>query len=225
MARGDREFLRAYASGQAPRADDESVEDYAKRIGADPGPAPAPAPSPAPAPAPGKGKPATPPAPPAEPKPGDPKPGDKPGDKPGGLLGNNPAAKVGKAARDGLADKVEGWRDKLANLPTPGGSGAIFLILILFVFLIVPVAAGYTRMQLFWLTILGRTSLPADSAPSSGAGQSEPDNKPASVSSSPNTGGVTARAAELSAPSAPAMPRLPLPMPGGSGTALPRMRM
>src|SRR5262249_26768299 len=48
------------------------------------------------------------------------------------------------------ADTIERIQNWIATRPTPGGNGALLLILLIFVAFIVPVAAGgYTRAQLF----------------------------------------------------------------------------
>ncbi len=80
-----------------------------------------------------------------------------------GLIGKGLA--VAGIAPNKAADFVERLQTRIANLPTPGGRGAMLLLLLLFIIFIVPVAANYTRAQLFWLTLLGRTSLDDSGAP------------------------------------------------------------
>lgn len=72
--------------------------------------------------------------------------------------------------------------ERAANVPTPGGIGALVFILLALVFLIIPVNQGQTRFGLFWLTLLGRTKL------DSGTGGVPPD------TSMPNQGGTIAQA-------------------------------
>ena len=44
-------------------------------------------------------------------------------------------------------------------LKTPGGLGAVFALCIFLLWTIMPTSSGYTRLQLLWFTLLGRTSL------------------------------------------------------------------
>ncbi len=59
---------------------------------------------------------------------------------------------------------------KAGSLPTPGGVGALLMLLLGLVALIVPVVyssdgtSSYTRFQLFWLTLIGRTYMASTGA-------------------------------------------------------------
>lgn len=216
MAKGDREFLKAYANA-APRQDDESVEEYARRIGADPGPSTPDAPT----------EPEQPAAPKAEETPPSDEPkAPKPAPKPGGKA---PKSLAGKAA-NAAADKVTGVQNWIAGAPTPGGIGVLLLIILLFVAIIVPVSGGYTRLQLFWLTLLGRTSLPdaSGNVPQTGVSDSTSSSSSSSASSSASsgtagTGGVSRGAVALPAPVLPAG-KFPIAMPGSSRPRMPGAR-
>lgn len=55
---------------------------------------------------------------------------------------------------------IDRLNERVGNIPTPGGLFALFIVLLVFIFLIVPVSTtGQTRFELFWLTLLGRTKL------------------------------------------------------------------
>lgn len=151
MSTASREYLRAYARGQhmsePPRRDDETVEQYAQRVGADPNAPTEPAPAPTAAP----------------------EDADTPEDAPA-------PASSGNQRRGSFLDRLSGTvaskprpptslQDRVANLPTPGGAGAMLLILLAMIFFIIPVSAGYTRAQLLWLTFLGKTTLPSTATP------------------------------------------------------------
>lgn len=215
MAKGDREFLKAYANA-SPRRDDESVEEYARRIGADPGPSTPDAPT----------EPDQPAAPKGEETPRDEPKAPKAAPKPGGKAPKSPAGKAANAA----ADKVTGVQNWIAKAPTPGGIGVLLLIILLFVAIIVPVSGGYTRLQLFWLTLLGRTSLPdaSGNVPQTGTGDSTSSSSSSSASSSASsgtagTGGVSRSAVALPAPVLPAG-KFPIAMPGSSRPRMPGTR-
>jgi hypothetical protein len=96
------------------------------------------------------------------------------------------------------ADTVERIQEWIATRPTPGGRGGMLLLLLLFGAFIIPVAAGgYTRAQLFWLTLLGRTELDESGEPDKGepgrnppAPTGEPGRKPPVPTGEPRaTGG------------------------------------
>lgn len=98
-----------------------------------------------------------------------------------GITGPNPAAQVQKGAQtdanalgggavntgervnvigDALGDAGAGIQRWASNLPTPGGIGILLLVIFIMMWAIIPVdKAGYTRMQLLWLTVTGRTHL------------------------------------------------------------------
>jgi hypothetical protein len=212
MASGDRDFLRAFAAGQPARQKDETVEEYAKRIGADPG-SPAdvkaeqaakPQPSPAPARAQKLDRQS------AEAKraaDAETRAQQEKQEKTANLIGKG--LHVAGIGPNRAADTVERWRDRLANLPTPGGSGAMLLLLLAFIAFIIPVSASYTRAQLLWLTLLGRTTL--QDATSQG---SEPrrTTTPVSEQTAPTTPVSEPRATVVAQP----IP-ITLPMPGGVG--------
>lgn len=212
----DRDYLRAFARGEtgpASRREDESVEDYAKRIGADPGP-----PNAKPNAKPSASEPPTQPKEtpngnagdtPAE-KPKAAPAGKKPGKKPDSLLGK--AADTIGAPGLGKQSAVE-W---LASRPTPGGIGTLLVIILLFVAVIVPVAAGYTRLQLLWLTLLGKTELPdaAGNTPQTSGTSSSATSPSASPSPASPTPTTTA------AGTGGALP-FPMPMPGRARVSLP----
>jgi hypothetical protein len=73
---------------------------------------------------------------------------------------NSPA----EQALDAAADKTRAAQDWLAARPTPGGLLLLFGILLFFIWVIVPVNGGKTRLELLWLTITGKTRLPADAS-------------------------------------------------------------
>jgi hypothetical protein len=112
------------------------------------------------------------------------------------------------------ADRVERARNWLANLPTPGGNGALLLVLLGLVAFIVPVSGAYTRAQLFWLSLLGRTSLTDTGAPA------ETVTHPGSSVAADT---VTTRPAGAPAEPVVRPTALPftLPLPGASGPTLP----
>ena len=103
------------------------------------------------------------------------------------------------------ADTVERWRDRIANLPTPTGTGGMLVLLLIFIAFIIPVAANYTRAQLFWLTLLGRTQL-TDSQGSEPARPSVSQGSEATPPPSSQGGESSVRPVPIT-----------LPMPGGPG--------
>jgi hypothetical protein len=58
----------------------------------------------------------------------------------------------------------------LANIPTPGGVFAAFLVL-LFIFMLLIQVNGHSRLFWLWLVIIGRAALPSYETSSSGQGQ------------------------------------------------------
>lgn len=54
------------------------------------------------------------------------------------------------------SQKLTSWADRV---PTPGGIGVLLLLIFLFLWAIVPVNGQYTRLQLMWLTLTGRTKM------------------------------------------------------------------
>jgi hypothetical protein len=164
MPQADRDYLAAYVRAQPSRAKDESLEDYLKRVKVDPG-------------APGKQE-TEPPAPPqqvtqnnrhvaefnrqqakaaAEAKLAAEQEARRQEAKNADLI--HKGFYASGILPNAAADRVERVRAWVANLPTPGGNGAMLLILLGFVAFIVPVSGAYTRAQLFWLSLLDRTSL------------------------------------------------------------------
>lgn len=87
---------------------------------------------------------------------------DREDEEPGADEANQDAP--GLLDRAGKAlDRVlpSGAVDKLASTPTPGGLFPLVIALLFFLFAIVPVhPSGATRLQLIWLTLTGRASLP-----------------------------------------------------------------
>lgn len=172
MAKGDREYLRAYAAGQPSRQEGESVEEYARRIGADSdetAPATTPTRRAGPLSAEEKAKRKADAQAKREQLKADAERAKQAEAKAKAEQQRREgieqaAGKLGKAIPNTAADRVEGIRDWIASRPTPAGAGALFLILILLLFIVVPVTAqGHTRLQLLWLTFLGRTWLPSSS--------------------------------------------------------------
>lgn len=70
----------------------------------------------------------------------------------------NIAREVGNSATS-WATRIS---DRVAALPTPGGIGVMILILLGFLWAVVPVNNGLTRAQLFYLTITRKTALSPD---------------------------------------------------------------
>ena len=60
----------------------------------------------------------------------------------------------------GLRERVNALSERAGNAPTPGGIGAMLVILGVLVSAVVPVNQGYTRLQLAWMTLLGQTYIP-----------------------------------------------------------------
>jgi hypothetical protein len=70
---------------------------------------------------------------------------------------------VGNAGSN-LADNVSNIGTGIANWasswPTPGGIGLLLIVLFILLWALIPVDdQGYTRMQLLWFTVMGRTQL------------------------------------------------------------------
>lgn len=105
------------------------------------------------------------------------------------------------------ADIVERAQNWLATRPTPGGRGGMLLLLLLFGAFIIPVSqGGYTRAQLAWLTLLGKTELDESGEPSA---PGEPGVKPKPPAPEP-------------APPRPSDTfNFNLPLPGDNGIRLP----
>jgi hypothetical protein len=227
MPQADRDYLAAYVRAQPSRAKDESLEDYLKRVKVDPG-------------APDKSSDTTPM--PQQPTQGMPQgtPQEQARLRANAQRAQDKALADAKldaadqqrkqAAKNSIligkglyaagilpnaaADRVERARNWLANLPTPGGNGALLLVLLGFVAFIVPVSGAYTRAQLFWLSLLGRTSLTDTGAPA------ETVTHPGSSVAADT---VTTRPAGAPAEPVVRPTALPftLPLPGASGPTLP----
>ena len=61
----------------------------------------------------------------------------------------------------GLADRVNGWA---ASIPTPGGIFVVLVAIFVTLWVLIPVnQQGYTRAELLWLTVLGRTAIKGSS--------------------------------------------------------------
>lgn len=67
-------------------------------------------------------------------------------------IDTNPAASLASNA-------AEGAINLFGKISVGQGLGLAFLVLIGLIWLLIPTASGYTRLQLLWLTIIGRTSL------------------------------------------------------------------
>lgn len=83
-------------------------------------------------------------------------------------------SKAGKTVLD--ANPIINLHDRIAGLPTPGGLGTLFFVLLTLVFVIVAVNQGQTRLSLFWLTLLGRTTLDTTASGDSGTPTSSATN-------------------------------------------------
>lgn len=60
-----------------------------------------------------------------------------------------------------IGDRLKPVGDRIANVPVPGGIGGLLAVNLIFLAAIVPAnPAGYTRLELLWLTLLNRTRLP-----------------------------------------------------------------
>jgi len=83
-------------------------------------------------------------------------------------------AERAKEQLSGLVDRATGVADatygkvgdlhgKIADMPTPGGIGILLIILLIFIWAVIPVnkqgGVSYTRLGLLWLTLTGRTYL------------------------------------------------------------------
>lgn len=95
-------------------------------------------------------------------------------------------ARLGVGSLREFGAQVRGLNDAAARIPTPGGLGGVAVALLVIVSMIVPVNAGHTRFELFWLTITGRTKLPAPVTDAGGGGEPIPPgaNPPSSSSAS-----------------------------------------
>lgn len=77
-------------------------------------------------------------------------------------LQGNGAAALGEAAENlaesakGVADKVGGWAE---TLPTPGGIALLVVILLAFLWAVVPVNGGKTRAQLLYYVLMEKSIL------------------------------------------------------------------
>jgi len=110
------------------------------------------------------------------------------------------------------ADTVERFQNWLATRPTPGGRGGMLLLLLVFGAFIIPVAAGgYTRAQLAWLTLLGRTELDESGEPGGRGRPLPPGGEPRGEPKA--TGHGPAGTSSVTPPPFP----FTLPLPGGSG--------
>lgn len=65
--------------------------------------------------------------------------------------------------QEAIANSVSPFTQWLAKQPTPGGVATIFVILMFFLFAIVPVnERGDTRLKLIWFTLTSKTKLSSD---------------------------------------------------------------
>lgn len=56
-----------------------------------------------------------------------------------------------------IVNPVKNW---IASQPTPGGIFTLIIIIVFFIWAIVPVNGTHTRLELLWLTITGKTHFP-----------------------------------------------------------------
>ena len=69
----------------------------------------------------------------------------------------------------GLNDRlIKPASDRARRAPTPGGIGLMLFALIVFLFAIIAVNGTHTRLELIWLTLLGKTSVPRAPGDSNG---------------------------------------------------------
>lgn len=70
-----------------------------------------------------------------------------------------PPATLRIAGLDGLQNTVSGLADRASALATPGGIGFLVAVLLFFVWAIVPVSGGKTRLRLLFDVLTGRTQI------------------------------------------------------------------
>lgn len=64
-----------------------------------------------------------------------------------------PALTVIQGGAKGIAESVP----SVSELPTPGGVGLMLLIILFILFAVSQSSSGYSRLQVLWMTILGKT--------------------------------------------------------------------
>ena len=70
------------------------------------------------------------------------------------------AATAGTNLAQGVSDFGQGIVNWAESWPTPGGIGLLLLVIFILLWALIPVdQQGYTRLQLLWFTLMGRTSL------------------------------------------------------------------
>jgi hypothetical protein len=75
------------------------------------------------------------------------------------------AATAGTNMAQGISDFGQGIVNWAENWPTPGGIGLLLLVIFILLWALIPVdKEGYTRLQLLWFTVMGRTSLQGSTA-------------------------------------------------------------
>ena len=79
------------------------------------------------------------------------------------LGAGNLAVGIGQAgsnAGDAISSVATNVQEWMASWPTPGGIGLLLLIIFVMLWVLIPVdQQGYTRLQLLWFTVMGRTEL------------------------------------------------------------------
>jgi hypothetical protein len=230
MATADRDYLAAYVRAQPSRQSNESLSDYLRRVGVDDS-----APTGAPASPAGVGPTGTQPLPNATAQAAQAqrqyqaqqaqaaKAAKLAADAEARKQGARDASLIGKGmyaagiVPNKLADTVENIQNWIATRPTPGGRGGMLLLLLLFGAFIIPVSqGGYTRAQLLWLTLLGRTEIDDSGEPDNGGYPKAPPAGPPDGKPKPpgpiDPGGKT-NMTNLTAQPLP----FTLPLPGGAG--------
>lgn len=196
MPQQDREFLREYARGSAEyvraqpsRQDDETLTQYLRRVGVDDSAATG-----APARGPNNTQPTA--NAPAQAREAQREQQNLDAQAKAAKLAaeqearrkkaqgslNLPELKAAGIYWNKAADTVENIQNWLATRPTPGGRGGMLLLLLIFGAFIIPVSqGGYTRAQLAWLTLLGKTELDDSGEPNG----EEPRRKPPPIPPEP----------------------------------------
>lgn len=91
----------------------------------------------------------------------------------------------------GVGESIQSWA---SNLPTPGGLGLLIIVLFVFMWAIVPVntsgGSHYTRLQLLYYTLTGRTTLggPAETPTSTTGASTTTTNTSTTVAASQANG-------------------------------------
>lgn len=93
----------------------------------------------------------------------------------------------------GIQDKVSQAADRASGLSTPGGVGILIFVLMFFIWAIIPVSNGKTRLQLLWAVLTNQAYFPDDTKGASGyfGDGSIPDANIVNVPPSRQNGGGT----------------------------------